>query len=51
MFPIQMGEKGGKKAKTLLFFFFYFLRIIKTSLFLFPAWTLQAEVEGNFRTG
>ena len=47
-----MGEKeGGGKAKTLLFFVFYFLRIIKTSLFLFPAWTPQAEVEGNFRTG
>lgn len=42
MFPIQMVEKK-KKGQSIASLIFYFLRIVKTSLFPFPVWTLQAD--------
>lgn len=49
MFSVQMGDKR-KTGKGEASCIFYFLTIVKTSLFLFPAWTLQAD-RGNFRNG
>lgn len=43
MFPFQMGEKR-KTVKGITFLVFHFFRIVKTSLFPSPGWTLQAEV-------
>lgn len=41
--PYPNGWKKKKKGQSIASLIFYFLRIVKTSLFPFPVWTLQAD--------